>query len=510
MKLGFFIKIYVVIALVLAAVVSPLAISFLPLIFLIWFLIEWRWPVSAMVDLLTQYFIYFALPYIYSFSIPFYLAPLVSLPSLWLILQGMEKSSLKISFRPSDRKRLPTRLSLGMLSIAAAVLLLSVILARLDLVLAASIMLAVFMALGIFVYRKFPVKPIEEEPVPMRILAGKEESTQVKLNIRSRFGGLLCAYSDQDWIKVKAARLSLKGQLAILSLSIIPRLSTPSTARVKGAAIDRWGLFQTSFIIEAVKLTVIPRARYSSWLAQKYLAGGNAGTLPLLSDVTAIKAQVGLRQGLEYYGDRLYQPGDNLKNINWKHTLKYHELVVKEFSTPQGQPAILLINLVAGDADEADKLAYNIIASVLTLAHENIPATLAVYNHQKVALTTPILPSLQLMRQALQIIHEIVVIPSPVRYLHPPDVFRLRSNAEKLSHSQAQSALTLAELLRLEYISLGQSVKDNPSSLALSTAVIKAGSRVNIVFLSNLNHDAEAVAYNSYIMANRGFSIIHI
>ena len=78
----------------------------------------------------------------------------------------------------------------------------------------------------------------------------------------------------------------------------------------------------------------------------------------------------------------MYQPGDNLKNIDWKHSVKYNELVTREFFEIQGQPVILLINLVAGDTEETDKLAYNIIVAALSLAQDGIPAALAAYDDQ--------------------------------------------------------------------------------------------------------------------------------
>ena len=88
--------------------------------------------------------------------------------------------------------------------------------------------------------------------------------------------------------------------------------------------------------------------------------------------------------GKEYFASRNYLPGDPLKNIDWKHTLKLNELIVKEYIETGGQAAVLAVNLSVNSAEEADKIALNLITAALTFAQEAIPAALAVYNHQKV------------------------------------------------------------------------------------------------------------------------------
>ena len=94
-------------------------------------------------------------------------------------------------------------------------------------------------------------------------------------------------------------------------------------------------LSQIRFEISALKLVVIPRATYADDLARQYLSGAETAGSPA-SSVGAIQSLYGLRQGIEFYGNRMYQPGDNLKNIDWKHSVKYNELVTKEFFEVQG------------------------------------------------------------------------------------------------------------------------------------------------------------------------------
>ena len=53
--LEFALKAYVAAALVVAAILSPLALSFVPALLLLWYVYSWRWPINATVELLTEY-----------------------------------------------------------------------------------------------------------------------------------------------------------------------------------------------------------------------------------------------------------------------------------------------------------------------------------------------------------------------------------------------------------------------------------------------------------------------
>ncbi|MDO8687230.1 MAG: DUF58 domain-containing protein, partial [Dehalococcoidales bacterium] len=242
--------------------------------------------------------------------------------------------------------------------------------------------------------------------------------------------------------------------------------------------------------------------------AKRYLAGTQAGALPLISNIAALKPLYGLRSGVEYYGSQLYQPGDSLKNIDWKHSLRYNELITKEFTEFHGRSAILLINLAVGNAEEADNLAYKIIVTAISLAQESIPAALAVYNHEGVRLTTGVLHPQQLLRRSLQVAQEMVTFINPVKYMSPPDVARLRANISRLQFAESKAAGVLVQLLQMEYKSLSDKAKVNPATRALSEVLTKVDRQSNIVIISQRNHDAEALAFNTFTFARRGNAII--
>jgi hypothetical protein len=166
--------------------------------------------------------------------------------------------------------------------------------------------------------------------------------------------------------------------------------------------------------------------------------------------------------------------------------------------------------LESGDAEAADKLAYNIIITALTLGQENIPAAIAAYDREKVILTTPELPSVQLILRSLQVVKEMSTRLNPVKYLNPPDIMKLRANINRLNQSGSQPARTLAGLLQLEYKSLSTHVKQNPCTQALSDVMSKLSGSSSILILSSRNHDAEALAFNSFIQSQKGNAVINI
>ncbi|GAI55674.1 unnamed protein product, partial [marine sediment metagenome] len=186
-----------------------------------------------------------------------------------------------------------------------------------------------------------------------------------------------------------------------------------------------WGFTQVNQAIEPVELHVIPRARYAEWLALRYLeqtgAGAGATTLPP-------KAILIPKRGVEYFDSRSYQPGDPLRDIDWKHTLKLNQLIIKEYIEAGEQRAIIAVNLSVTDAEEADKLAFNLITTALTLAQETIPTALAVYNHQKVILTTAVIDPRETLKQTLSLVKDITSVEFTHRFLQPSDIGKLRRN----------------------------------------------------------------------------------
>ncbi len=508
--LTFIIKTYVVAALITAAVFSPATLSFVPFILLAYYFFQWLRPFSATWDLLTQYFMFFAIVLLLSTIIPAYFAPLAVLPLLILISLSLKRAALKMTIIRPRHKRNPTRISIAMGSISIAILLLSIMVANPSLILASVTIIVYFIILGLFVFKRFPVKPVIEDQIQLRILAGKKEGSSLKLVPATRIGAIIVFESEFEWVKVKTPAVYIKNKPVLLEVSIVPFLSGPSVVKLKGYAVDEWGLMATSFEIEPVKLLVIPRARYAAWLARKYIEGTTTGSLPLISNVGTAKTLQVLRQGVEFYGNRRYVPGDSMKNINWKASARLNELVSKEFTEVRARPAVLLINLVASDVEELDKLAYNTLITAISLGYDNIPGAMAVYDREKVIMATSILSSLQLVSLSMKIVEQMVVLANPLKYLNPPDILRLRTNISRISQIDNPPANKLNELLSLEYKNLINDARHNPCTQALLRVRSRISGQFSLLVLSQHNHDAEALAVNTYAHSHTGGMVIDV
>ena len=509
---AFLLRTYVVATFTIAAVFAPTTLSLVSiLLLLLFYLYLWRWPVSAVITLLRDYFVYFAIAIL---LLPIVGHPVVlliiALPVLVLINYDLEKTAWSLTYRETEYARRPTNIYLSLSVIAILALTVALLLGSSSLLLASAVIISYLGILGIVVLRHLPLKPIAETQAQLRMVSGTRDQFDVRLTIKTGIGGLLFLESPYEWLKVNPNILSLKATSSVIKVSLSPILSGPSIIKLKGQATDRWGLIRVNFELKPINLYVVPRARYAAWLVKKYLTNTKMGDLLLVSSMAAFKPTYGLRSGIEYYGSQLYQPGDSLKNIDWKHSMKYNELVSKEFADFYGQPAIVLINLAVDNAEEADKLAYNIVVTAISLARENVPAALAVYDHKDVKVTTRVLQPQQLVLQSFQVAREMITFINPVKYLNPPDIGRLRANLSRIRFAESKAAKVLNQLLQLEYNSLSNAAKLHPATKALRETFTKVDKKSSIIVISYRNHDAEALAFNTFSFNRKGNAVINV
>ena len=503
-------RIYIAIALLVAAIFSPLPLSSIPLALLALYLYLWWQPISAISSLLLNYFLFFALAILFQPIVGIFFPLLISVPVLVSVNHALLQTSATLRYRESGRNRSPTSICTIMFLIPLVILVISALLSNLTLTLACLISASYLGILLRKVIRGMPSKPVEEIRIQQRMVAGTKTNLQLKLNSRCKVGGILFVESSHEWLKLRPTKLLLDAKELQIDVSLSPPLSGPSTIKFRAYAIDQWGLIQLQFELEPLSLHIIPRARYAAWLARKYLDEAKTGSLPLASLPMALKTSSLSRTGIEYYGSRLYQPGDSLRHIDWKHSLKFNKFVTKEFAQSHGQSAMMLINLAVSDEEEADKLAYRIIVTAISLAQEGIPVALAAYDHEDVRLTTPPLQPRELVVRSLELTQQIVAFINPVRYLSPPDIARLRANISRVKFAQSEASKVLLQLLQLEYRTLDNNARLNPATKALLEALAKEKRQVNIVLISHHNHDAEALAFDAFSFARKGHAVIEV
>jgi len=252
----------------------------------------------------------------------------------------------------------------------------------------------------------------------------------------------------------------------------------------------------------------MPRAKYAAWLARKYLEQTYTGSSPV-ADIT-VKSKLNSKRGTEYRESRDYRPGDALRDIDWKHTLKLSQLIVREYQEAGEQGAIVAVNLAVTDEETRDKLAFNLITVALTLAREKIPAALAAYNQLAVVHTTRILEPAAALVQALLLTGEISIVEFSGRLLEPIDITKIRRNIKQLRQVKTESAQRLLDFLDFEHCLTEEVAHKNPATHALATVTRNAPAPAMIFLISQFNHDTKAIMVNSEKPARKNYNVLPV
>ncbi len=350
--------------------------------------------------------------------------------------------------------------------------------------------------------------PLSAETAIIRIIAGNsgdmslEITNKASARIHCQFG------TPEDWLKIVPLAAVLKKGRIKLSLNYTPPLAGNSRPQLQAIAKDLRGLLQIYQVLEPLVFEIIPKARYAEWLARKYLqqTGSGAAGIGTPSAQTPVKAT----GGIEYQESRDYQPGDALKDIDWKHTLRLNQLIVKNYSNDEDSAAIIAVNLSVANDEEADNLAYNLVTAALTLARESVPAALAAYDHRGVLLTTSVNDPDETLKQSLSLLKDITRVESIARYLELADVVAIRRNIAQLKQLNTGPAERLLNILNFEYHSIEENTRSHPATMALTAAAKQVAAPATILLISQLNHDAEAIRVITEKLTRRFFNTIEV
>ncbi|MBI2854968.1 MAG: DUF58 domain-containing protein [Chloroflexi bacterium] len=496
-------------ALVVAGVLAPLAYA--PIVWLVlaaYLYMEFTVR-RAQLLVLRNVFLAVSLPLLFAPLVGIWTSQAFVLPVIPLLDSSLRRSALGYRL---DHHAAGRRLTMPCLSLLAALLVTataSVGIQAWGLLLSCGLVAGYFVALIALVLRSTSAAPVHATPLSYKVVAGSAAEASVTIVNVSRLPGRLAVHSSYPWFHVRQNRVALSKPELDMDVHFSPPLAGPTKIVVPATFLDPWGLLRMDFDLDVLQLLVIPRAKYARWLANRYLEQSRAGG----QDWAASLARTATRPshgGVEFYGLRPYQAGDSAKLIDWKHSLKLHQWVVKEFLDARAERAVLAVNLSINDVNEEDLLAHSLIMTVLTLAREGIPLILSAYNHDRVVLTTPVLGPRQAVLQALDLANQITMVPSPLRYLDAPDVSRLRGNIRNLNHSGEAAAIKLAELLKFEYSALGEIARRSPATQAFDAALGMIKTKPIILVLSAHNHDAEAVALGLHALKEKGYQALVI
>ncbi len=512
---------YLLLAILAATVLTPLPYSPLALILLLLTLFTVFRPLPPRLSIAITITTIFLLPLIlgpllnyltYATPLPLTALHLITamtiLPAIYLLDCALREYAPDVTPDDNTKQRSITSLCRN-IAICLLVLLLISLALGYRILFFTSIILALYLLLTLLRgFRAITKQPLELPTTQKRIVAGI--TADVFLGAASKASTRLhCRLNPIDpWVRITPQRFTIDRTKIPLNLTITPPLAGTSRPQLQVSVIGSRGLIQVNQITQPVELHVIPRASYAEWLAIKYLEQAGIGasttaTLPL-EEVLIPK------RGVDYFGNRAYQYGDRLRDVDWKHTLKLGQLIIKEYAEAGEQAAIIAVNLSVTDAEEADKLAFNLITTALTLARHTIPAALAAYNDEVPILTTAVTDPRETLIQALLLVRDINPAEFAQRCLHPPDIRRLKRNITHLKRATSEPAQRLLSMLDFEYRAIEQAAKNHPATIALSQVARHVPPPAIIVVVSQMNHDAEAMLVATDKLTRRGFTTIRI
>ncbi len=511
-------QIYIFLALLIATFISAMSYPLVSLALLVAMLfVTLRWPMRAGLEIVALVATVFLMPLVLASSLErLGILPLIAqiissvsaISLIYLLDYELRRRSQEISefnMTRTSGQRLTT--ISGTLLIAMLVVLAVSFMLGITVLLLTDIVFALYL-LGILVriWLTIPHLSIETSNVRKRVIAGT--AAAISLEIKGRVcAGAWCLVMPLDsWVRVTPQRFILDKVITKFDAVTTPPLAGSARPRFRLSVVDSRGFVQVDRLLEPVELHVIPRVRYAEWLARRYLERAGSGVMAdtsLLPEVILLS-----KRGVEYRDSRIYQPGDPLKDIDWKHTIKLSKLIIKEYIEAGVQAVIIAVNLSVGNAEEADKLAFNLITTALTLAQDNIPASLVVYNQERVILTTAARDPREILKRTLSMVKDIALVKFDRRYLGLPDVVKLRRSINYLKGAKSEPAKRLLGILDFEYCALEAAAKNHPLTVALSLVAEKTPAPAMIVMVSHLNHDAEAALMSGEKLARKDFTML--
>ncbi len=328
----------------------------------------------------------------------------------------------------------------------------------------------------------------------IRVLAREEGEGKAVLRPSTSIPLHIAFRSTLSWMEVSPEYVRLDpGGKTELTIRVKPPLAAPVDPCVEAVLVGPRGLVSAFKKLHPVDLHVIPKAKYAEWLAKRFLEGTHE-TVGLKTVGLELKPLLPSRRG-EYYGSRLYHPGDSVRDVDWKKSVKLHKLVVKEFISSRGAVTALIASLTVSNLEEADELCYKMVMASLTAAVEGIPTALVAYNsEQVVALLGPTDPK-EILKLALTLAKHVTVEEIALRVLTVPgEGFEgLRELYRRAEKRRIPGAAGLARLLSIKFTALKRLARDHPAHQALAKCVNLIPAPALLVVVSPLSYDAEAL-----------------
>ena len=347
---------------------------------------------------------------------------------------------------------------------------------------------------------------IDIEDHSFQIMSGKKLHGEIQLRNDSSAKYYISLSTKDPDIHVSVANPLVEGTSAnVVSVDMQTKLAGLATPDICITRQDHLGLLWHGVLVQPVTAQVIPKAQYATWLAQRYL--DQAG-IECYTDIAPMTAN---NRGVVFSRLRPYHPGDRLRDVDWKHTAKAREAIVREHRDPQAGATILLVNVVTESPDEADWIAYQLVMSALSAAEANIPVSFALYNEIEVVFSSDYLPPTKAVQQSMQLIDKVATKMIGKRLLSSPNVSYLQRTRQTLATSPHFGENgNLKKLLDIELSALEKNALDHPVNEALKISLALSTVKPTIAVISHQNHDINALAYVLSRFRNYSHSVIDL
>jgi uncharacterized protein (DUF58 family) len=374
-----------------------------------------------------------------------------------------------------------------------AVALVGALTGHLSLIGSSVLVLAFVGGLAAISFTRIPPDSLTVQPPTVRVLARNTLETAVSLQPRMRLAAHILVELDDAWASVSPSKFVGKTKPVVVRVKVNPPLAGSKTLLARTRCMDPWGLIVTTQQVQLAHIVVIPRGTYAAQLARAYLAQTAGGTDALAALPQTQEGTRAAHGGLDYYGARRYEPGDPLRDVFWKHTLKLRQLVVKERRGQHGEAVILAVNVWGSTADDLDQAAYRTVVGALTLAHEDVPMVFAAYTDEAIVSVTPVLSPRQAVLHALHLVGAMRQVARPTRVLPPAQLARLRRRVERLLATNTSPAARLARVLQFGYRAHVTRAQQQPGYQAVLKAVGYLLSPAALFVTSSGPDDPEAI-----------------
>lgn len=187
--------------------------------------------------------------------------------------------------------------------------------------------------------------------------------------------------------------------------------------------------------------------------------------------------------GLEYASSRKYQPGDEIRHLDWKATARLNRPIVKDFYLEGGEKVHLVFEATAPDPVSLDKLSSSFLNLTVLLARSGVPLDLTVHDGGRLKVHLPEANQREIVALALKHALEAVEVEVEELYtvLEPRTSRELRKMLRRLDEGP------LREMLDIQLKALvGQ---EGSPYRALENLATEGGENLRIVLNSSLQGD---------------------